>query len=87
MRRRKMANQAAFQMGWDLAGSKGKKQGKKGGDNKLAEAAGLSKDTPVFKKGGRVRKTGLALVHKGEYVVPAKAGRRKPSRKRTLIKH
>jgi hypothetical protein len=40
---------------------------------------------PQFKKGGRVRKTGLALVHKGEYVIPAKHAR-KASRKKTVIK-
>src|SRR5258708_2688352 len=27
---------------------------------------------PGYKKGGTVSKTGLAIVHKGEYVVPAK---------------
>ena len=26
---------------------------------------------PGYKKGGKVNKTGLALVHKGEYVLPA----------------
>ena len=26
---------------------------------------------PGYRKGGRVRKTGLALVHKGEYVITA----------------
>lgn len=34
----------------------------------------------MFKKGGRVRKTGLALVHKGEYVIPA--GKARGMRKR-----
>lgn len=28
-------------------------------------------DAPQYKDGGRVKKTGLALVHKGEVVVPA----------------
>jgi len=27
--------------------------------------------TPSYKKGGRVKKTGLSLLHKGEFVVPA----------------
>ena len=36
---------------------------------------------PQYKKGGRVRKTGVALVHKGEYVVPAK-GRKQHGRKK-----
>ena len=26
---------------------------------------------PGYRKGGRIRKTGLALVHKGEYVITA----------------
>lgn len=25
----------------------------------------------MYKKGGKVRKTGIALVHKGEYIIPA----------------
>jgi hypothetical protein len=29
-----------------------------------------------YKKGGRVRRTGLALVHKGEYVIPRHKMRR-----------
>jgi len=31
------------------------------------------KEIPSYKKGGTVKKTGLAKVHKGERVVPAKA--------------
>jgi len=30
------------------------------------------KEYPSYKKGGKVKKTGLALVHKGERVVPRK---------------
>ena len=26
---------------------------------------------PMYKKGGRVKKTGLAIVHKGELIIPA----------------
>ena len=26
---------------------------------------------PMFKKGGKVNKTGLAILHKNEYVLPA----------------
>jgi hypothetical protein len=41
-----------------------------------------------YKKGGRVKKTGLALVHRGEFVIPAKRSRhKKASGKRTIIKH
>lgn len=28
------------------------------------------KKLPAFKKGGRVKRTGKALVHKGEYILP-----------------
>ncbi len=28
-------------------------------------------DVPAFQAGGRVRRTGLALVHEGEYIMPA----------------
>jgi hypothetical protein len=40
-----------------------------------------------LRKGGRVKRTGLALVHRGEYVIPAKRSRsRKSGGKRTIIK-
>jgi hypothetical protein len=47
----------------------GRKHRKCGGE--LGEAAGekLGELSP-FKKGGRVRKTGKAVVHKGEYILP-----------------
>ena len=46
-----------------IGGKKGKKIGKEiGGDIGLAY--------PAFKKGGKVKKTGLALVHKDEFVLP-----------------
>jgi len=47
--------------------------GKKiGGD--LGSQAGkfLGSELIPFKKGGRVKKTGMAMLHKGEIVVPAK---------------
>lgn len=31
----------------------------------------MAGSVPMYKKGGKVRKTGLAVVHKGEYVIPA----------------
>lgn len=31
---------------------------------------------PSYKRGGRVRKTGLAKVHKGEYVIPVHSKRK-----------
>ena len=42
---------------------------------------------PSFKHGGRVKRTGLAYLHKNEYVVPAKhRDTRKASRQRTITK-
>lgn len=45
--------------------------GKLGGDlgKVVGTAAGMA--FPYFKKGGKVTKTGPAVVHKGEYVLPA----------------
>lgn len=51
-------------------------QMKDAGDAEAARESGKHK-IPSYKKGGRVRKTGLALVHKGEKVVPAKNMKRK----------
>jgi hypothetical protein len=31
----------------------------------------MEMDIPAFQTGGRVRETGLALVHEGEYIMPA----------------
>lgn len=39
----------------------------------------LAKLFPSKRKGGPVRKTGLFLLHSGEFVVPAKPARRKVS--------
>lgn len=55
-----------------------------GGNNFTGLASGVG-DTPSYKKGGRVKRTGVAIVHKGEYVIPAKHSR-KMSRKRSVIK-
>jgi hypothetical protein len=40
-------------------------------EKKLQEIDTLTKKIDEFKKGGKVKKTGLALVHKGEVVIPA----------------
>ena len=48
----------------------GKTGGQVLGDiGKIAGTAG-GMAFPYFKKGGKVTKTGLAMVHKGEYVLP-----------------
>jgi hypothetical protein len=54
---------------------------------KSPTAPDLSNATiPSFKKGGRVKRTGLAFVHRGERVIPAKRSRTKRSSKRTVTK-
>lgn len=49
--------------------------GRRGGDSgaNIGKAIGgmAGAAFPLFKKGGKVNKTGLAIVHKGEYVLPA----------------
>lgn len=42
----------------------------------------LSEQVPSYKRGGKVKKTGLAYVHKGEKVIPAKRKRGRNARKR-----
>jgi hypothetical protein len=59
-----------------LGGLIGKKLGGRGGAgagrNIGRVVGGLAGGAfPLFKKGGKVNKTGLAVVHKGEYVLPA----------------
>ena len=60
------------QIGGVLGQAIGQKYGGKvGGDiGKIVGTAG-GMAFPYFKKGGKVSKTGLAMVHKGEYVLPS----------------
>jgi hypothetical protein len=68
-----MANQEAFEKGFDLGMGKPKKK---------------KTDIPQFKHGGKVKKTGPAVLHKGEYVAPAKhRSKKKSSRKKTVSKN
>jgi hypothetical protein len=46
-------------------------QPKKKGDHGLAGAGLKALGIPGFKKGGKVKKTGIYKLHKGETVVPA----------------
>jgi hypothetical protein len=39
--------------------------------NSTMDSGGESLDVPGFAAGGRVDRTGIALVHEGEYIVPA----------------
>jgi len=104
-----MANQNAWQAGWDAAGgSKSRKPTaspvKAGGGSSpdvdmsaqkptsTRKSAGgmmpmLGKFLGSRKKGGPVKKTGIYLLHKNEYVVPAKSrSAKKASHKRSVIK-
>jgi hypothetical protein len=58
------------------------------GEKKKADNKKSALNIPSMKKGGKVKKTGLHLLHKGEEVIPAnKVKRRKDSmRKRTTVK-
>ena len=58
--------------GQALGGIFGGKSGARAGGNIGRVAGGvMGKMFPVFKTGGKVGKTGLALIHRGEYVLPA----------------
>lgn len=62
-------------IGASLGGLAGQAIGQKYGGSSGAAAGkmigtGLGTIFPYFKKGGRVKKTGGAIVHKGEYVLP-----------------
>jgi hypothetical protein len=81
-----MANAEAFQSGFGLGKDtalKNKKLGEKSGIfTKLASP-------PSFKKGGKVKRTGMAKVHQGEVVLTksqAKKYSAKGTRKRTKSK-
>lgn len=66
---------AGSAIGGLIGGKKGAKEGAKiggGFGGKIGGTAGkLAPAVMAFKKGGKVPKTGLAQVHKGEYVLPA----------------
>jgi hypothetical protein len=83
---------SAFQSGFNRKPKAPKQpKGKKnaGGDATPTTTSPLipGMNIPVFKHGGRVKKTGLVLAHRGEVIVPAKRARRKVSgHKRTVVK-
>jgi hypothetical protein len=52
--------------------------GFKGGEYLTNPTAAAMKNLPGFKKGGKVKKTGPIMAHKGEYVLPASV---KPTKK------
>ncbi len=67
-----------------LIGKKiGGRRGADAGANIGRAAGGIAGAAfPMFKKGGKVKKTGLALVHKNEYILPANA---KPTKAQKAI--
>lgn len=58
-----------------LGGGEGKNKSKRGG---LASAGLHALKVPGFKKGGKVHKTGIYKLHKGEHVLTAKQSRSHP---------
>ena len=74
------ARDVAIKVRTDWNDMKQAEKNKRGGqDNDLKQIGGQK--IPSYKKGGVVRKTGLAYVHKGEAVIP-KGAMRKGSRKK-----
>jgi len=97
-----MANVDAFNEGFDAGWGKTKKPSKKLNNGKKKDGGG-GNDGPVdlvpaanqaipkgFKKGGKVKRTGVAKVHKGEYVLSVKQTKKyvknKGTRKRVASK-
>ena len=95
-----MANDTAWQAGMDIAAGGKYRKGKKddGGPQKYSKPVGqittsdnqtLTPSKPMaFKKGGKVKKTGVALVHKGEVVLTKAEAKRykKTTKKRVASK-
>ena len=54
--------------------SKGKDSGGGGGTESMGSEAA---EPPAYKRGGKVRKSGIAMVHKGERVLTAKQEKRR----------
>jgi hypothetical protein len=71
-----MANVDAFNSGFNsgFAKSKKKKDSKKDGASDAKSDTGMAKPSS-FAKGGKVKKTGKAEVHKGEIVLTAAQGK------------
>lgn len=78
-----MANEEAWNQGWKLGQKLSK--GKKESTGKGKEATASKAEPSKYKKGGKVRKTGTAKVHKDEIVLTAAQGKMcggKPSKKK-----
>jgi len=83
-----MANVDAFNSGFDSGHDKGKakkdakdqKDKGKGGSDAEPKLGGMltpAAKPDAYKKGGKVKRTGVALVHKGEVVLTAKQAKKK----------
>lgn len=100
-----MANEDAWNTGWNLGmkSAAGRKKKKKGNATDADKTADIGKIAPTgdlkakpssFKKGGKVRRSGMAKVHKGEIVLTAaqakmctgKPTKKKGARKRIATK-
>lgn len=66
-----VGSEAGSFLGSRLGKAIGGRAGKQAGANIGRVAGGLvGGSVPFFRNGGKVNKTGLAIVHKGEYVLP-----------------
>jgi hypothetical protein len=93
-----MANEDAWDIGWKAgSGATKKKKSTKstddsgGGDAwgagwKAGSGKASKRKVQSFKHGGKVQKTGIYRLHKGEMVVPLKKAKAKQSRKRASTK-
>ena len=80
-----MANADAFNQGFDAGQGKEGKKKKSNSNPKVftpddQQAAAIPK---TFKKGGKVKRTGVAKVHKGEYVLTVKQAKKYAKKKGT----
>jgi hypothetical protein len=89
------SSKAAKAVGNNLKGKfspqKGGDQGggqQKGGKEQPQKLPPMQVAPPQMKKGGPIKKTGVYLLHKNEYVVPAKhrSSGKRASHKKTVIK-
>ena len=81
-----MANADAFNSGFDAGQGKKSKSGKTGKNETSGSKNAMPNGAAVpgeFKHGGKVKKTGLAKVHKGEIVLTAAQAKAKLGKKRS----
>lgn len=64
-----------------IQGAKNRKKRNNQGDSSHT-MIGPDADVPSYKRGGKVRKTGLARLHKGEYVETTKEAKKRHGKRR-----